>query len=86
MRQDDRRANLIYITKAFDRLVAPMRAESVRLYSDALRGINVKQCEQFISMLAKVRENLTRKTGPENEGLSGIVSFMPREVNSSEPS
>ena len=83
---DDRRANLIYITKAFDRLVAPMRAESVRLYSDALRGINVKQCEQFISMLAKVRENLTRKTGPENEGLSGIVSFMPREVNSSEPS
>jgi MarR family transcriptional regulator for hemolysin len=81
---EDRRANLIYITKAFDRLVAPMRAESIRLYSDALRGLSVKQCEQFTTMLAKVRENLIGKAEIENDGVGGMGSLMPRMVGARE--
>ena len=57
-----------------------MRAESIRLYSDALRGLSVKQCEQFTAMLAKVRENLIGKAEIENDGVSEMDSYMPRMV------
>lgn len=71
----DRRANLIYITAEFDHLVEPMRTESKKLYSDALQGINTKQCQNFFAMLGVVRDNLNKESSSskgeaiENEGL-----------------
>jgi DNA-binding MarR family transcriptional regulator len=64
----DRRAHRLFLTDSARSLVTEFRAIASEVIAEALRGISEAEIERVVSLLLKVRGNLTGKPEAEAEG------------------
>lgn len=64
----DRRAHQLFLTDSARSLVTEFRAIASEVIAEALRGISEAEIERVVSLLLKVRGNLTGKPEAEAEG------------------
>jgi DNA-binding MarR family transcriptional regulator len=69
----DRRAHRLYLTESGRELITGFRAHTSHVMREAVEGIAETEIEAMIPLLARMRSNLTGKTGETQELLSNSI-------------
>jgi len=79
--EKDRRVKLVFLTNAVDPLLRTMRVLAAELRKEATIGLTDEEQDQFIVILTKIKNNLTKMAEPTTGGSQTANSKKINEKN-----